>query len=234
MRMLKWPWAIWALVAVAVVFVLPQALDCRIVDYDAVVRYAPMSEEFARGNWREVFHPRFGVLFPCLSGLLCWSFPLRGLEAAVIVSVVTWALCIVPLFRIADTIFGRRTAWLVVVLYVICPMTLQHAFKGLREPLRMLGLLLAVRGIYGEMDRQGFWNGFVPTCLGCVTLCLIKIDSIAFAWILWLVYAFAIRFRWRSWTIMATMLVVLQLPCWVVWRWTGYWLPVPQLVRMFS
>ena len=37
---------------------------------DVACRYAPMADEFARGNWELAFHPRFGVLFQVLAGSL--------------------------------------------------------------------------------------------------------------------------------------------------------------------
>ena len=37
---------------------------------DTACRYAPMAEAFAEGNWSEAFHPRFGVGFPVIAGLI--------------------------------------------------------------------------------------------------------------------------------------------------------------------
>ena len=63
---------------------------------DSITRYAPMADAFAREDWRQVFHPRFGVLFEVLSGGLSW---LTGLEGAKSVQVASAAGSLSPLRR---------------------------------------------------------------------------------------------------------------------------------------
>ena len=210
--------------------VIPLGMLSPIVDYDTVVRYAPMAEAFADGNWHEAFHPRFGVLYPVLTGFVTWLTPLDGLQACKFIALFSWVLAIVPVFSIAHRVFDTRVAWVSVVLYIICPITLQLAFKGLREPLRLLGLLLVIRCLFVEYEhRKSSVYEFILFSVGLVILSLIKVDSVFFAYILWRVFSFVNRFGWRTGASFLVMAGALQAPCYLVWQWTGWWVPMPQL-----
>ena len=37
---------------------------------DTAVRYAPMADAFAAGNWEYAFHPRVNCLHPLISGII--------------------------------------------------------------------------------------------------------------------------------------------------------------------
>ena len=207
------------------------AVTNPLVEYDTMVRYAPMAEAFAQGNWQDAFHVRFGVLSSAVSGLLCKCLGVDGLSACVILAALGWALCVLPIYIIGKTVFDERTAWFAVALYLICPLTLQYAFKGLREPLKMLGVLLMAAGVFQALERQSDkpCAGLVNAVTGGVLLCLIKVDTVLFAALLWMFFAGVDRFRRSTWILALALALAVQVPCWQVWRECGWWVPSIQL-----
>ena len=214
---------------------IPLAIMHPLAEYDTLCRYAPMAEAFAEGNWIEAFHPRFGVIFSVLTGTLTWLTGLDGLSSCVAVSTLAWALCIIPLYDIAEKIFDRRTARIAVALYVACPLTLQYALGGLKEPLRTLGLLLMIKGIFSAYaDENGQFAGMTPTILGAIILTTLKVDTVLFGGLLLAVFVFLTRNRLASSIAVMVFILSCQFPSYLVYSWTGYWLPAPQYISILQ
>lgn len=228
-------WGVYCLALLVAVIVLPVAVLHPLADYDTLVRYAPMAEAFSRGVWADAFHPRFGVLYPVLTGVVCLITGLDGLSSCVAVSCLFWTACIIPLYYIARQIFGRDVAYVTVVFYIICPLPLQWAFMGLREPIRMFGILLSIWAVL--IDQSG---RTVPkaACIcifsaGLAILSLIKVDGLPLAFVLW---AVALFFGCRGKMVLVplgSLLLAVQFPCLLIWSRTGYWLPVLQLRSVY-
>ncbi len=200
---------------------------------DTACRYAPMAEAFSRGEWAEAFHPRFGIGLSILAGCVSALSGLDGYASCSLVATVGWALGIVPLFCIAERVFDRRTAWFSVALYVICPQLLIWGLKGLREPFKVLGALLMVDAVF-RRRASNCRLSTVEAGLGFTTFVFFKSDAILPAFIMALVFGAYDRFRVRTWVLAVWGALALQPLCFLVWSWTGYWLPAPHFVPIWK
>lgn len=224
--------AVGVVTAVVAVAVTAFAACFPLFATDVACRYAPMAEAFAEGNWTEAFHPRFGVGMPVVAGLVRMATGLDGYASCAAASSFAWALAILPTFRIADKVFGRRAAWFAVVLYVICPQPLIWGLKGLREPFKMLGLLLMSDALFGCREK-----GCAPAVEASAALLLLftfKCDALLIGGVLAVAYAVADRFGRNTWIVAAAGALSLQPMCALVYSWTGYWLPAPHYVRLLQ
>lgn len=218
-------YAITATVAVAVMVV---AYMFPFPSTDTLCRYAPMAEAFASGNWVDAFHPRFAVGGSVVAGVFALLPGFDGFTACTVSASLAWALGVIPVFFIAARVFDRRTAWFAVVLYVLCPQPLIWALKGLREPFKMLGLLLMVDALLRVRDQTGTCRlALLEACVAQTFLCLFKCDAVVLAALTGLVFAVLDRFGKRTILLLAWCVAILQPMCLLVYQWTGYWLPTP-------
>lgn len=192
---------------------------------DTICRHAPMAEAFAHGNWAEAFHPRFGVGFPIVSGLAC-LIGLDGLSASCVVASLAWGLAILPVYGIARRAFDERTAWFAVILYILCPQMLIWSVRGLREPFKVLGILLAVEAILAS--RGGGWRNVARAAAGLALLAWFKVDTVILVPCFWLGFAFGDRFRAKAWALALAAALMMVPNCWLVYDWTGVPLPALQ------
>ncbi len=208
---------------------------CRDAATDVFVRYAPMAEAFAVGNWSEAFHPRFGVGFQVITGLLVFLSGgfLDGWDACLLVSSLALLLSLFPLFRLLKRVFDEATAWAGVLLVVICPQILLWVARGLRESFRMLGLLLLCDAIFACKD-QAKGRGLLSASLGTIILCSIRVDTILAAFFLIGVYFLVDRFSKRSIFLGLIALLAIQPTSFLVWKWTGWWMPAIQYVGIIQ
>lgn len=190
-----------------------------------------MAEEFAAGNWAEAFHPRFGVGMPVVSGLVCLLTGLNGLSASAAVSSFAWAWGLFPVWLMADRMFGRRTAWFAFALYLICPQPLLWGIKGLREPFKMLGVLLMTEAVLA--GRAGGWAAACRAITGSVLLVTFKPDAIILCGILLAAFAVVDRMGRRTGAVFGAVALALQPMCGLTWLWSGCWLPSIQYVKVF-
>lgn len=197
---------------------------------DTICRYAPMAEAFAAGEWAEAFHPRFGVAMSVLAGVCRFVFPVDGLSACAAVSTFTWALCALPLFWIARRVFDSRVAVFAAILYLLSPTTLVWALQGMREPLKILGVLLAADALLE--CRDGGWGAAAKASVGTLLLFTAKCDSVALGGASAVAFAAVDGFRRRGWAVLASGALAAQPMCALVFDWTGWWLPAPQYVTM--
>ena len=226
-----WLWIATAAVAAVVAIVaycLPRAVT------DTLCRYAPMAEAFAGGDWADAFHPRFGVGGTVVAGLFALLPGFDGLTACTVSSALAWALCLVPVHRLAERVFGARAAWFAFALFALCPQPLVWALGGLREPFKMLGLLLMVDALVRVRDAEGRRGNLAEAALALPLLFLFKCDAILPGLLLAFGYALGDRFRARTWALAAWGALVLQPMCLLVWTWTGFWLPAPHYVPMWQ
>ena len=221
-------------VAVAAVCAATLAGAYPLPTTDTLVRYAPMAEAFAAGNWQETFHPRFNVGMPIVAGLWHLCTGMDALSSCSIVASLAWAAAILPLFWIAERVYDRRAAWFAVLLYVASPQVEIWAQMGLREPFKILGLLLLVTGILGcENDARG-WRSFTCALLGVLFLVTFKVDAIPIALLLLAVYFVARRFDRQCWILAGWTLITVQPACYLGWKWMGYWLPSPHFINAWQ
>lgn len=198
---------------------------------DAVCRYAPMCEAFAAGEWGEAFHPRFGVGFPALCGVVRVVTGLDGLATCSCVAMFLWALAAYPFYVIVQRLFGSTAALFALIIYFLAPQPIIWSLRGMRESARMLGTLLMVAGI---LTRYQKGSGLVAAILGGLILCTFRNDTILVAGIFFWVYAIIDRFHLRTWGLLGALVLIIQLPCALVWAKLGYWLPAAQYIRVWQ
>lgn len=229
---LRWRWAPWMVAGGLMVAGVALTTLWVGVQGDTLYRYAPMAEAFAEGNWHEAYHPRFGVGMSTVAGCLAQLMGCDGLTACAWVALVGWALCVPPLFAMAERLFGYATAWVTVSLYAICPMTFYWAICGLREPFRTWGVLCGVLAILRR--REGVrWPSLWPLFAALPVLCTFRSDTIAVGGALLLVYGVYDRLGARFWLAMLWMLAWLQPGCLLTWNWQGVWLPSSQIAGIW-
>lgn len=229
---LRWRWAPWAVTAGLAAAGLALTALWVGVQGDTLYRYAPMAEAFAAGNWHEAYHPRFGVGMPTFAGSLAWLTGCDGLTACAWAALVAWALCVPPLFAVAERLFGRPTAWVATLLHAICPMTFYWALCGLREPFRTFGVLCGVLAILRRREGER-WPSVWPLLVALPVLCAFRGDTIAVGGALLLVYGAYDRLGARFWLAAPWMLAWLQPGCLLTWDWLGVWLPSTQIAGVW-
>ena len=221
------------IVAVVFAFVAAALAACfPLFATDTACRYAPMAEAFADGNWAEAFHPRFCVGMPVAAGLVHVFTGLDGYASCAAAATFAWALSVLPVFWLADKVFGRRTAWFAVALYVMCPQPMIWGLKGLREPFKMLGLLLMTDALFRCRDKG--WAPAVEASAALLLLFTFKCDALLLGGVLAVAYAVVDRFGRNTCIAAAAGALSLQPMCALVHSWTGYWLPAPHYVRLFQ
>jgi len=203
-----------------------------VVAPDTVCRYAPMAEAFAHGNWTDSFHPRFGVGFPVIAGCLVFITHLDGLLACSAVSTFAWAMGMLPLFGIAKKVFDERTAWFAAILYIICPQMLLWGLKGLREPFKALGVLLALEAVFKA--GEGKWSNVVRAAIGMALMAWFKADSVVLVPCFLIAFAVADRFGRKTAALALASVLILLPACWLVYDWTGVFLPALQYVHIWN
>lgn len=195
---------------------------------DMVIRYAPMSDAFARGEWQYAYHPRFGVLFMTLSGSVAWLTGLDGIRACQVAGIGLLSFCAVPVWCAAKALFDERSAWIATVMTLVATETFVYAIDGLRDCGRTLGLALCVLAFV----RGRSW----PMALGLFLLVTLRTDLLAITGIILLVW-WVIGIRRRAWGGLALPTVSwffgIFLMCLMTHAQAGYWLPGAQFVRLY-
>lgn len=227
----KSTYAIGVVAIVAVVAAAALGWCCPLLTTDTCCRYAPMAEAFATGAWEQAFHPRFGFGTPILAGSFCYLTGADGYVACTVVAMVAWALGIIPLFFLTRRIFDVRTAWFAVILYLGGPTILLWSLKGLRESFKVLGLLLMADALFASLDRRqgkSCRGDLLEASLGLALLVFFKVDSVVFALLFVALYLWLERFSRRGWILLGELVLMLQPCCFLVYDWTGVWVPVVQ------
>ena len=193
---------------------------------DVVVRYGPMADAFAAGDWEMAFHPRFGVLFQVLTGIVRKISVFDGLQSCQCVAAGFWAFSLVPLWAVAKKVFGYRTALLCGAFLLVAPTPFGLALDGLRDDGRLFAMLLCA---WAFLERRS-----LTMAIGVFVLLTLRIDSYVIGTALvaaWVLGAAAKR-EWRkillpamSW-VAGTAAVVTM-----VHHYTGHWVPAIQYIK---
>lgn len=231
-RFLAWRWAPWCVAAGLFLFAFAVSWVWVEASADTLYRYSIMADAFAEGNWREAFHPRFGVGFSMLSGALTWLLGCNGFYGCVWVALAVWAITVVPLFDIAQRIFDRTTAWVTTLMYAICPYFFQLSLGGMRDAFRLLGTLLLVLAILQRRNGESK-PSLLPLLLATPMMCTMRSDMLLGGAVLLLVYGCYDRFRARFWIGVLWFIVWCQPGCWLSWEWFHVWLPSKQIVSVW-
>lgn len=232
----------WSLTALAYVAYLTIALVwfLPVGGWDALVRYAPMADAFARGDWREAFHPRFCVLFQTLSGSVSWLFGISGLRGCQIVAVTFWIFSGPALWAVIRRIYDDETAFWSVCLLFVATEFFGLAGDGWRDDCRILPILLSVLGFQlflGHRPDDGMRKGALT--LGCALFLgvTLRVDCLPVAVVLLLAFAVLCvrRRRWLLPAVPAVFFVAGTLAdSFMVFAYTGYFVPSPQCLKILE
>jgi hypothetical protein len=204
---------------------------------DVVCRYGPMAEAFAQGNWIEAFHPRFGVLFQILSGAVVWSTGLDGVRACQLVSIFFFALGVVPLYKLLRVSFNsdKLLPLIGVIFYVSIPDLFSYAMSGLRDTVRMAGLLFYTLGVVDLLKGgKGFYSAIGIFLLGSIRVdCYVIAIVGMFAFIILDIYLNKWK-MWRSGLIVSVMIFVTLMLSTMNYCFTGYFVPIVRAIKIIE
>jgi len=208
---------------------------------DSMARYAPMADAFARGDWFFAFHPRFGVLFQCVSGSIAFLTGLSGDRACQVASLLFLSLAAIPLWHLAKALFDERIAWWAVVALFVCDDFTRYAFDGLRDVGKCLAF--ALLGL-GAVKQKGLWFGLGLFVL--VTLVSYGFAVASVLLVLWYAGRLLVRPCSRPPTLsflLSTLnsliplifyLLATTMVAFMVHAYTGHWLPAPHFIKLFG
>lgn len=125
----------WIVVSTIAILVYP------VLQSDPMNRYAPMADAFAAGDWFHAFHPRFGVLFQVLTGIVA-SMGFRGDHACQIVSIGFLSASAIPAWYLMRRIFDEKVASITAALILLMPEYFVFAIDGLRDTARTFAALM--------------------------------------------------------------------------------------------
>jgi len=191
------PYTPWLFFLAALLLALPLAYFADIPERDIALRYAPMAEAFAAGEWTYAFHPRVPILYPVLCGALVRAGGMTGFAAARLVSVVCFAAAVFPLFRIMKRLFGEQTATGVLLIYIVNPFILRLSGTGLRENLKCLLLILIVHAILMIREKPDSFARYLYLGLGAGITMITRSEMILFCGIV----MFGVMFWEACWSL---------------------------------
>jgi len=214
----------WALASVLACWLYPVTI------FDPCARYAPMADAFARGDWYYAFHPRFGVVFSVLTGVVSFATGLPGICAVQVSAFLFLALSAAVMFAFARRLSGSETvAWWTFALTFLAPDFFRYALDGLREPCKCL--VFALVGYAVVARRSGAFALALVLYVASFTYGFAAGSVLVFLWCLW----FAWKREWRmlplpvlGWALGTAAVTVLT------HAYTGHWLPSPQFIPMLG
>lgn len=224
--------AYWAVLSLLCVWLYPVMMS------DSITRYAPMADAFARGDWAQAFHPRFGVIFQVLSGSVAWLTGLSGEKAIQVVAAGMLALSGVPLFFMAKRLFGARVAWWTLALLFVADDLARHAMDGLRDPGKCLVFALLGHGVVARRPLSFAAGLFVFISLFSYGFAVASV--LVFAWC---VVAAACAVRGRDLGMRVAPALALPALGWALGTaavtvlthaYTGHWLPAPHYIKFLG
>lgn len=204
-------------------------LWCPATAADMCMRYAGMADAFARGDWQYAFHPRFGVLFMAFSGSVAWLTGMNGIHSCQVAAIGLLALASVPVWCLVERLFGRRAAWIALAMTLCAVETFVYAIDGLRDTGRTLGMALCAFAFV----RDRSW----PLALGLLCLASLRTDLMSVSGIVlgvWWLWKLSRR-EWRALLLpTAGWVLGVALMCALNHAYTGHWLPVSKIVKMYE
>ena len=140
---------------------MPMLITDVIPDRDVMVRYAPMAEAFAKGNYLYAFHPRTGFLHTFTAGIIAKLSGLDGFTACKLSSMLFMMLAIFPLYSMTKRIFSRKIAEYSVLFYLICSQLQRLTTWGLRDSHKLFLLMLASYSLIRIYQDREKWGGYI-------------------------------------------------------------------------
>ena len=196
---------------------------------DVAQRYAPMADAFAAGNFDYAFHPRVPMLHPLLAGCVSFLTGCGGFTAAKIVSMLFFALTVVPLMALMRRVYGMNIAVGTGYVYLIAAPLIRLSFSGLREMEKCFLILLAAYALVRIFQERGRLTGYLWAGVAAGLAVLTRVDLILYGALIVLcairLEAGTGKFPLRSLITCATALLLTLPACVMNWKSVGAVVP---------
>lgn len=208
---------------------------------DMIQRYAYMADAFAGGDWINAFHPRFCLLFPILTGSVVWLTGLSGDRACQFVALAGWCFSMIPFWLLFNRFFGRKVAYLAVVLGLFNVDLFFLAMEGWRDSVRMLLIALTGLGAIYTFEvkpvQEHPWAGAVLVAIGLAGAAILRVDAVMISALALFVFVIASVWYglWRQMMLpLATWVLAMMAQSYMVYTYTGYFVPVPHAIKILE
>ena len=148
---------------------------------DVAMRYAPMAEAFAAGDWRFAFHPRVTPLLTVGAGMISRLFSCDGYLGCRLAGALFLTFGIFPLYRGCFRLYGFRTAFTAALLYAACAVFVRLGCYGLREAAGVFGVALLFHAAAGLREGAGRHLRYLEFAVAEAVLLLTRGDLALFA-----------------------------------------------------
>ena len=182
---------------------------------DVATRYAPLAEEFAKSNFQNAFHPRFGIFFSGLAGMIVYLTELDGFRACQAAAIILYLLAAFPVYWLTCRIWNKRVATYNVVLYLMYSHLLRLAWEGLRDTGKTLGFMLMSYGIITIAQEYSKKRGYLSLAIGGAILVTIKGDGALIALFIFML-VFILEFKqcylkiWRTYVAIVLCILIIS------------------------
>ncbi|MCQ2378610.1 MAG: glycosyltransferase family 39 protein [Victivallaceae bacterium] len=186
-----------------------------IPERDVALRYSPMADAFAAGNFRYAFHPRVPLLVPLLGGIVAKIVGCGGFMALKIVTALAFLGALFPLRGLMRRVFNDdKIAAVACGIYLLCPALMRLAYGGERDGIKSLIIVsiayFLVR-IQQKTDDFSAYAGFGFFC-GIATLVRVELLLVSAVSLFWLFCLETRAARWPKRSF-AALLIALLFPC---------------------
>ena len=149
-------------------------------DRDVALRYAPMCEAFASGNWRYAFHPRIQPLPIVAGGIIARIFQCDGFMASKIASLLWFFAGGVVIWKLFRELYSEKP-WIAnaaTTFYAFFSYNIRLAYSGLRESCKIFVLLLIAWALIKVYKNTKGISGYILLGAGCALAVLCRADMI--------------------------------------------------------
>ena len=148
---------------------------------DVAMRYAPMAEAFAAGEWRFAFHPRVTPFLTVAAGMISWLFSCDGYWSCRLAGALFLTCGIFPLYWGCFDLYGFRTAFATALLYAGCSAFARFGCYGLREAAGVFGVAMLFHAATKLRERPSRFPGCLEFAAAEAVLLLTRGDLALFA-----------------------------------------------------
>lgn len=208
--------------------------------WDVLVRYAPMAEAFAAGDWTDAYHPRFCVLFQVLTGTAVKVLGVSGLQACQIVAILFWGFSFPALWAVLRRVFDDLTAYIAALFLFVSVDLFLYAADGWRDDCRILPILLLVLAfqyLLSDDAKERTGKASLAMAAAQVLSITLRVDCLPISTIFlggFIVLALARRNGIVVIAPLVTWALSVGVVCGAVcWR-TGWFVPSPQYIRLLE
>lgn len=205
--------------------------------WDVLVRYAPMAEAFAAGEWTDAFHPRFCVLFQVLTGSVVKLLGVSGLQACQIVAILFWGFSFPVLWAVLRRVFDDVTAYVASLFLFVSVDLFLYAVDGWRDDCRILPILLLVLAFqYLQSDdaKERTRKAAVAMSAAQILSITLRVDCLPISTIFLCLFVIFALIR-RNWVVVIapilSWILSVGIVCGAVYARIGWFVPAPQYIR---